>query len=125
MGSCAVGDSQYPHDSKPRANVAFFPLEPGAVLFCPKSQNLHGLNGTAALIWSGLAEQLGRDDILNALVDAGAPAADALHWYADTIEMLRLGGLLEGTEAPPSPAVKVLAFGEAGLRLSLDKAPCY
>jgi hypothetical protein len=113
-----VDDSQ-----RPRADVVFFPLEPGAILFCPESQNLHGLNGTAALIWSGLAAGLGREDILAALADAGAPATEAVHWYADTIEMLRLSGLLEGTQAPPSPAVKVLAFGEGGVRRSLDETP--
>lgn len=107
---------------RPRSEVAFFPLEAGAILFCPQSQNLHGLNGTAALIWSGLAEGLSREDILDALADAGAPKDEALNWYADTVEMLRLGGLLEGTEAPPSPAVKIQAFGEAGLRLPMGNA---
>src|SRR5262249_58718641 len=78
------------------------PLEPGAVLFCERSQNLYALNGAAALCWSGLAQGLGEADIVAALVAAGAPAAAAPAWYRDSLDMFRLRGLLAGTE-PPTP----------------------
>ena len=105
---------------RPRQDVSLFPAEPGAVLFCPRSQNLHALNGAAALVWAGLAEGLQAEDIIGALAAAGAPEEEAASWYADTIAMFRLNGLLAGTEPPPAPAVRVKGFGEGGLTYRFD-----
>ena len=105
---------------RPRQDVTLFPAEPGAVLFCPRSQNLHALNGAAALIWAGLVEGLQAEDVIGALTAAGAPEDEAGGWYADTIAMFRLNGLLAGTEPPPAPAVRVKGFGDGGLTYRFD-----
>ncbi len=106
-----------------RADVALFAAGSGAVLFSAQSQNLHGLNATAALIWAGLSEGLGAEDIVGALVRGGAPAEAAATWYADTIALFRLNGLLVGTAPPPSPAVRIKGFGEDGLIHVFDALP--
>lgn len=98
-----------------RPGIELLPLDTGAVLFCERSQNIYGLNGAAALCWAALEEGLGAAEAADALVAAGAPAAEAPVWYRRALDMFRLRGLVEGGEPPPPPPPGVQAFGSVVL----------
>ncbi len=84
----------------PAPGIHFFALDGGGVLFCEPAQRFYDLNATAALCWLAMAEGLPEPAILEELVEAGAPAAEAPNWWRQSLAMFRAQGFIEGVPGP-------------------------
>lgn len=76
-----------------------FELDEDLILFTPRSGDLFLLNPTAALIWEGLADGLGLDDIIDTLAAvAGRPREDVVADCDSLIADWHRTGILDGGE---------------------------
>ena len=83
---------------KGRADVVFRQLDDEWVLFDPRSEQLHVLNLSAALVWTHCDGQIGADAIAEAVATAfepRVPTAQARRDVDDALERFRHAGLLE------------------------------
>lgn len=84
-----------------RTGVELMPLDEDWVLFSEQAQCLVRLNESAAFVVRELQAGTPADELARALIVAGiAQVGEAERWAADTLDGLRLQGVLEGAPVP-------------------------
>ena len=107
-----------------RSDLALLPLDGDAIAFSEETQQLVGLNRTAALLVEMLQNGVRVSELAHVFASAGlAPPDEAEQWVAAALDALRSCGILEDGPAAPIAANPIAEEDATAGRQAAECAP--
>src|SRR5262249_53577716 len=107
-----------------RPDLMLMPLDDDAIVFSEQTQQLVGLNRTAALLIEKLRNGIPTTELARVFTTEGLARTDeAEQWVAATLDGLRSCGILDDGPVAPIPANPAEEDNDAAARQAAECAP--